>query len=100
MSREVCEHNKEIGKYCHECENAEGSNSRLIGGLDARLKRVEAAKAKLIFEAARCLTVLPLSEYADDWPGNVPKSMLREIEEQTSRLKDLAARLRAIADSI
>jgi hypothetical protein len=76
------------------------SKSELSAGLDARLKRVEAAKGKLIFQAARCLTVLPLSEYSEDWPGNIPKVVLREIEKQTERLKDMAVRLREIADSI
>jgi hypothetical protein len=77
------------------CDCPAVSNSEFSAWLD-----VQAAKGRLISLAGRLLLKCQMSAYREDKPKSVPNYMLDNIERNNDRIKDIAAELRKIADSI
>lgn len=59
-----------------------------------------ADKSRLIKIAAELLTSMQLSDCREDYKFNIPKYMLRQIETQSNRLREIAIELKEISDRI
>jgi hypothetical protein len=59
-----------------------------------------ANKSRLIKIAAELLTSIQLSDCGEDYTFKIPKYMLRQIETQSNRLREIAIELKEISDRI
>jgi hypothetical protein len=78
----------------------EKDNANDKGGFGYPLLGAVPDKSRLIKIAVELLTTVQLSDNGEDYKFRIPKYMLRQIEKQSDRLREIAIELREISDRI
>ena len=89
--------------FCDElCEEYIPADLPEAGASAERISAVmhSADKSRLIKIAAELLTSVQLSDCSEDYKFKMPKYILRQIEKQSDRLREIAIELKEISDRI